>query len=108
VKLSDRQPLFIGFKLDGSLRRRVDSLTGPDRKDVSEHDPTFLTLCTLGEDVYVGKLIDERLSTDRVDDVRRNVLSILQRLFPDVRLPAQLDIFPCAPSEQVSPTGEPG
>jgi hypothetical protein len=108
VKLSDRQPLFIGFKLDGSLRRRMDTLTGSDRKYVSDQDPTFLTLCTLGEDVYVGKLIDERLTTDRVDDVRRNVLSILQRLFPDVRLPVQLDIFPCVPSEQVSATGGAG
>jgi len=107
VKLSDRQPLFIGFKLDGSLRRRVDTLTGPDRKYVSDHDSTFLTLCKLGEDVYVGKLIEEKLTTDRVDDVRRNVLSILQRLFPDVRLPVQLDIFPCTPSEEVTPTVEP-
>jgi hypothetical protein len=27
------------------------------------------------------------------------VLSILQRLFPDVRFPAQLDIFACEPVE---------
>jgi hypothetical protein len=74
-------------------------LTGAERKYVSTQDSTFLTVCMLGESTYVGKLIDERLTTDRVDDVRRNVLSILQRLFPDVRLPVHLEILPCVPGE---------
>ena len=41
------------------------------------------------------KVIHERFTTERVDDVRRNVLSILQRLFPETRLPAHLDILVC-------------
>jgi hypothetical protein len=101
VNLSDRQPIFVGLKLDGQLKRRLASITGPDRKYVSADDPTFLLHCRLGEDEYVGKLVQERLTTDRVDDVRRNVLSILQRLCPDTRLPAQLEILavevPAAP-----------
>ena len=36
---------------------------------------------------YVGKVIEDGLTTDRVDDVRRNVLSIVRRLCPDTRLP---------------------
>jgi len=40
-------------------------------------------------------VIDERLTTERVDDIRRNVLSILQRLCPETRFPAVLDIVPC-------------
>ena len=86
--------------MDGPLRRRLESLTGSERKYVSTEDSTFLRICKLGEDEYVGKVITERLSTDRVDDVRRNVLSILQRLCPDVRFPQHLDILPCeAPAD---------
>jgi hypothetical protein len=99
VKLSDR-PIFIGFKLDGQLRRRLETLSGPDSKYVSDHDSTFLTVCKLGEDTYVGKVVLDRITTDRVEDVRRNVLSILQRLFPDVRLPTLLDILPCEREEE--------
>jgi hypothetical protein len=54
-----------------------------------------LTICRLGEDEFVGKVIDERLTTERVDDIRRNVLSILQRLCPETRFPAVMDILPC-------------
>ena len=100
LELSDRRPIFIGYKMDGSLRRRIEALSGPDKKYVSTEDSTFLRVCRLGEDEYVGKVIHERLSTDRVDDVRRNVLSILHRLCPDLRFPAHLEILSCeVPSE---------
>ena len=93
MNLSDRHPIFVGLKLDGQMKRRLSSLTGADRRYVSTDDPTFLVLCRLGEDEYVGKLVSERMTTERVDDVRRNVLSILQRIFPETRLPAQLEIL---------------
>ncbi len=81
--------------MDTQVRRRLESITGTDRKYFSNEDTTFLTICRLGEDDYVGKVIDERLTTERVDDIRRNVLSILQRLCPETRFPAVLDIVPC-------------
>ena len=93
VNLSDRHPIFVGLKLDSQMKRLLASLTGTERRYVSSDDPTFLLLCRLGDAEYVGKLIPERMTTDRIDDVRRNVLSILQRLFPDTRFPAQLDII---------------
>jgi hypothetical protein len=97
VSLSGRQPLFVGLKLDGSLRRRLESLTGPDRRYIFDESLEFLTICRLGEDYYVGKIVTDRLTTDRVEDVRRNVLSILQRLCPETRFPPHLEIFPCEP-----------
>jgi hypothetical protein len=106
LELDDKQPIFIGFKMDGSLRRQVDALSGPNRKYVSHDDSTFLRVCRLGEDLYIGKVIHERISTSRVDDVRRNVLSILTRLFPETRMPEQLDILPCGRDEQAPPAAE--
>ena len=91
--------------MDSQVRRRLESITGPDTKYFSRDNTTFLTICRLGEDEYVGKVIDERMTTERVDDIRRNVLSILQRLCPDTRFPAVLDIVPCEvpadPAEKV-------
>ena len=104
------QPLFVGFELDGSLRRQLDGLSGPDSKYVSADDETFLSMCRLGGKTYVGKLISDRLTTGRVDDVRRNVLSILRRVCPDVRLPEEMEILPCATGMPTSPVygTEPG
>jgi hypothetical protein len=96
VELSDGQSIFIGFKLDGSLKHQLQSLGGPDRQYVSDDASGFLRLCRRGDDVYVGKVVSDRLSTERIDDIRRNVLSIVGRLCPDVRLPSQLEIWVCA------------
>ena len=106
MELSERQSLFVGFKLDGSLRRQLESLEGPDRKYVSGEDATFLTLCRRGGDTWVGKVIEDGLTTGRVDDVRRNVLSILRRLCPETRLPEELEILVCRPTEAAQPEPE--
>ncbi len=99
MELSDRHPIFIGFKMDGSLRRQLDSLDGPDKRYVSKEESTFLRICTKNGDSYVGKVVDERLSTARVDDVRRNIYSILNRICPETRLPERLEIWACLPEE---------
>jgi hypothetical protein len=95
LHLAKQHPVFVGFKLDGSLRRQLESLNGPDQKYLSSEEFTFLTLCRRGDDVYVGKIIEDGLSTDRVDDVRRNVLSIVRRLAPETRLPEVMEILAC-------------
>jgi hypothetical protein len=88
-------PIFIGFKTARALRQLLESLGSADRKYVSSEDSTFLRLCVIGEDLYVGKFIHEGLSTDQVDDIRRNILSILRKIGPAVPLPTSLRIFPC-------------
>ena len=105
IQLQGDQPVFVGFKLETSLRRQIEALTGPDRKYVSADDSSFLRICKLGERQYVGKLIEERLSTDRIEDIRRNVVSILQRLFPDERLPREFLILP-AGEDVATPAAE--
>ena len=95
MKLSDGQAIFVGFKLEGSLKHQLNSLSGPDAQYVSREESTFLRICTNGDQPYVGKVVHEPLATDRVDDVRRNVISIIGRLCPDVRLPTVLQIWVC-------------
>ena len=110
--LSEQHPIFVGMKMDGTLRRLLRSLEGSDRRYVSDDDPAFLMICRLGDQEYVGKRVDDRLTTDRIDDVRRNVVSILQRLCPDVRLPQHFEILTWVadrdprPSDGNGPGGE--
>ena len=107
MELSDHHLLFVGFKLDGSLKHQLRSLSGPDAKYVSTDGSAFLRLCTRDKDLYVGKVIDDRLTTDRVEDVRRNVLSIVTRLCPDTRLPTKLEIWACETDTLVGERSDP-
>jgi hypothetical protein len=95
--------MFIGFKADRSLRLRLESLSIPEMSYLSSDDSGFLRICRLGEDTYVGKLIRDRLTTNQVDDIRRNILSILRKLGPLVRLPGDLKILACNESGVDSP-----
>ena len=99
LELLVHQPIFIGFKADSGLRRQIEALSGADKAYISAEDSTLLRICRVGEDLYVGKLIHERLTTERVDDIRRNILSILHRLVPDVRLPDNFEILACSAAE---------
>jgi len=99
------EPIFIGFKASRALRHLLESLGNADKKYVSSEDSGFLRLCSIGEDLYVGKVVHEALATDRVDDIRRNILSILRKLGPAVPLPTTLRIFACrAVNDTYTPT----
>jgi hypothetical protein len=91
------QPIFIGFKVDSQLRERLASLDDANRKYVSSESSAFLRICGAGEDLYVGKLVNDRLTTDRVEDICRNVLSIIRKVGHEVRLPKNLQILVCSP-----------
>ncbi len=96
LELLIHQPIFIGFKTDSSLRQRLETLSDADKQYVSAEDSAFLRICRVGDDTYVGKLVRDGLTTDRVEDIRRNVLSIIRRLGHEVRLPVNLKIFACS------------
>ena len=99
LKLLGDHPIFIGFKADPALRHKLEDLSPAHQPYFSDQDSDFLRLCLMGDDVYVGKLVHEALTTDRVEDIRRHVLSILRRLGTEVRLPAHLKIVACSASE---------
>jgi len=107
LELLIHQPIFIGFKADNNLRQHLESLSDSDKKYFSREDSTFLRVCRVGEDIYVGKLVHESLTTDRVEDIRRNILSIMQKIGSEVRVPINLKILACSATEAeyVSATG---
>jgi hypothetical protein len=101
------EPIFIGFKAGRAIRHLLESFDNTENEYFSSEDSTFLRRCRIGEDVYVGKLISEALATDRVDDVRRNILSILRKLGPTVPLPTTLKIFSCRAVTDISAVERP-
>jgi hypothetical protein len=92
VRLDCRAKLFIGFKPEGKLRQAYDAANHGGYVGEAG-DGKFLTTLEVDGQTYLGKVMEGGLSTDRVDDVTRNVLSILRRLVQGERLPGALAIF---------------
>lgn len=103
LELIPDQPIFVGFKADTLLQRFLESLRDSDRQYISDDDSAFLRFCRMGEDVYVGKIIQGTLTTDQVEDIRRNVTSIMQKLRPGVRCPGNLRILACRSTDGEPP-----
>src|SRR5262245_951413 len=89
------QPIFIGFKADARLREKLAVLTDSEKKYVSDGRSAFLQICMVGDDRYVGRLMDSRLTTDQVEDISRNILSIVRKLGHEGPLPKNLQIVAC-------------
>ena len=89
------QPIFIGFKMDSRLREKLEAPDESFSKYISVEESTFLRICMVGEDRYVGKLVNGQLTTDRVEDIQRHILSIIRKIGHDARVPTNLRILAC-------------
>jgi hypothetical protein len=92
MRIDLRAKLFIGFKLEGRLRYTYES--SDHREAGAEAVAPLLTEIEVDGKIYLGKVVDGGLATDRIDDVTRHVLSILKRVLQGERLPTALSIFP--------------
>ncbi len=77
--------LFFGCKIDSKLREALAQAKPGDRRYFEDPDSPFLRLCRFGEERWIGKVMDPGLNVTEVEDIQRNVLSILRRIAPDVR-----------------------
>lgn len=87
--------LFFGCKIDSKLREALAQAKPGDRRYFEDPDAGFLRICEVGEEKWIGKVVDSGVNVTEVEDIQRNVLSILRRIAPDVRKAAStVKIFP--------------
>jgi hypothetical protein len=106
MRISSGVRLFIGLKVDQKLREQLEACSDLEKRYFAAGDPRFLTFVDgEGGARYLGRTLESSLSTDELDDLRRNVVSILGKIAPSVRPERALMIFPC--SEAPPATSEP-
>jgi hypothetical protein len=98
MRLAEGVKLFIGLKVDQKLREQLESASEIDKRYFAAGDPAYLTFCEAAEGVqYIGRMLDESVPTDQIEDITRNVVSILKRVAPSVRAERTLLLIPCIP-----------
>ena len=85
MKLDKSCKLFFGCKIDSKLREALAQAKPGDRRYFEDPDSPFLRLCRFGDERWIGKVMDAGLNVTEVEDIQRNVLSILRRIAPEVR-----------------------
>lgn len=94
MKLDKTSALFFGTRIDSKLREGLALSKPGDKKYFDGSSEEFLRIIETPEEKWVGKVIRGGLPVTEVDDIQRNVLSILRRVAPNARIPAsQVKIF---------------
>lgn len=90
--------LFFGIKIDSKLRDALANAKPGDRRYFEDNNPDFLQICEVGEnEKWIGKIVKGGLNVTAVEDIQRNVLSILRRIALGTRIsPSSVKIFAIA------------
>jgi hypothetical protein len=115
MRLAPSGKLFFGLKIDSKLREALAQATPGDRKyfdDPAGVQSQFLRVISNGDEQWIGKLVDGGIAPGEVEDIQRNVISILNRIAPGSRHSAALMRIFCVddtpavlPSSRDNPRG---
>jgi len=78
---SDRK-LFVCLRIDNKMRDQLAQAPARDKVYFDGSDPRYLTTIRTLEDNFIGKIIDGGTPAASMDDLKRNLLSILTRVAP--------------------------
>jgi len=103
MRVDTIRKLFAGVRIDGRMREQLEKCPTRDRVWFESPDGKYLTVVRGGDDTYIGKILDPAVPLNGIEDVRRNVWSILQRVCPGRRDESEVKLFALDDSE-VEPT----
>ena len=92
MRLDKGCALFFGTKIDSKLREGLALSKPGDKKYFDGSSDEFLRVMEIGDEKdkerWIGKIIKPGPAVTEVDDIQRNILSILRRVAPNARIPA--------------------
>ncbi len=78
--------LFLGIKINAKLREGLDKSNPLNRFYFQDNSPEFLQIITIDQDKYIGKFVEQGAGYRAMDDICRNIISIMHKLCPDISL----------------------
>ena len=104
MTIEKSRKLFFGCRIDSKLREALAQATPGNRRYFEDPTSEFLRICTFENERWIGKVMSPGLNVLEVEDVQRNIVSILRRIAPDIRHnPSNIKIFPLADAEPAPP-----
>ncbi len=89
---SDRK-LFVGVRIDNKMREQLAQCPARDKVYVDGSDERYLRVLRSNSESYLGKLTDAGAAASTMEDLKRNILSILVRVAPGRHRDDSVKIF---------------
>ncbi len=106
MRIEAERKLFVGLKVDNKLRDQLQNAPPKDRSFFDGTDEKYLVVIRTDgetEDTYIGKLIEPGTPASSMDDLKRNLQSILNRIAPGRVREDGIKVFSI--SDKDGPTG---
>lgn len=88
MKLDKTCSLFFGTKIDSKLREALSQAKPGDKKYFDGSSDEFLRVVEVQDEKWIGKVIKPGPVVTEVDDIQRNIVSIMRRVAPAGRVSA--------------------
>ncbi len=85
MRLDPTGKLFVGLKIDSKLREALAQATPGDRHYFDDPNSPYLRVLSMGDEQWIGKLVDGGFAPTEMEDIQRNIISILNRIAPGAR-----------------------
>jgi hypothetical protein len=86
-------------RIDNKLRDALEHCASRDRVFFDGSDARYLQVLRATTDSYVGKVIDPGVTANSMDDLKRNILSILNRISSGRRSEDDVKVFALDPGD---------
>ena len=96
MRVDPHRKLFVGVRIDGRMREQLEKCPQRDRiffEPTDAGETRYLCVLRSGEETYIGKIVDAAREARALDDIRRNVWSILQRVCPGRRDEGEIKVL---------------
>lgn len=80
---------FLGIRINTKLQEGLDRSNPLNRFYFQDNSPEFLQIITTDQDKYIGKFVEQGAGYRAMEDICRNIISIMHKLCPDMSI--QLD-----------------
>ena len=77
--------IFLGCRVSGKLKMALEHAKEEDRAYFDHPDSPYLRIIDMGEEQWIGRVVEPGIKVGEAEDLRNNVISILRRVAPDVR-----------------------
>jgi len=77
---------FLGIRINTKLQEGLDKSNPLNRFYFQDNNPEFLQIITVEQDRYIGKFVEQGTGYRAMEDICRNIISIMHKLCPDMAI----------------------
>ncbi len=82
MRIEPERKIFIGLRIDNKMRDQLANCAQRDRQYIDGSNPDYLIQLRAVEDSFIGKILEPGTPAVGMEDLKRNIMSILNRIAP--------------------------